>query len=135
MTGNAEQVTDRQQRRRWTVAAVTLAVNLGSFLYLVLIAVSYTHLLGFSSRCLVGLRRVLGNSRVVCNCRVLGNCRVLNNCRVLGNCRIFGAGRILGSGRVLGDGDLVLAGLLRCGEGLRMASLPTALSLLSLIHI
>ena len=38
MTGNAEQATDRQQRRRWTVAAVTLAVNLGSFLYLVLIA-------------------------------------------------------------------------------------------------
>ncbi len=38
MTGNAEQATDRQQRRRWTVAAVTLTVNLGSFLYLVLIA-------------------------------------------------------------------------------------------------
>jgi O-antigen/teichoic acid export membrane protein len=38
MTGNAEQATDRQQRRRWTVAAVTLAVNLGSFLYLVLVA-------------------------------------------------------------------------------------------------
>ncbi|HUC15282.1 MAG TPA: glycosyltransferase, partial [Acidimicrobiales bacterium] len=38
MTGNAEQATDRQHRRRWTVAAVTLAVNLGSFLYLVLIA-------------------------------------------------------------------------------------------------
>jgi O-antigen/teichoic acid export membrane protein len=38
MTGNAEQATDRQQRRRWTVAAVTLAVNLGSFLYLLLIA-------------------------------------------------------------------------------------------------
>jgi O-antigen/teichoic acid export membrane protein len=38
MTGNAEQATGRQQRRRWTVAAVTLAVNLGSFLYLVLIA-------------------------------------------------------------------------------------------------
>ncbi len=38
MTGNAEQATDRQQRRRWTVAGVTLTVNLGSFLYLVLIA-------------------------------------------------------------------------------------------------
>ncbi len=38
MTGNAEQATDRQQRRRWTVAVVTLAVNLGSFAYLVLIA-------------------------------------------------------------------------------------------------
>jgi O-antigen/teichoic acid export membrane protein len=38
MTGNSEQATDLQQRRRWAVAAVTLAVNLGSFLYLVLIA-------------------------------------------------------------------------------------------------
>src|SRR5579863_1851975 len=42
MTGNAEQATDRQQRRRWTVAGVTLTVNLGSFLYLVLIARSAT---------------------------------------------------------------------------------------------
>ena len=28
----------RQTRRRWAVAAVTLAVNLGSFLFLVLVA-------------------------------------------------------------------------------------------------
>jgi len=38
MTGNGEQATDRQHRRRWAVAAVTLTVNLGSFLYLVLVA-------------------------------------------------------------------------------------------------
>ena len=32
------QPEERQQSRRWVVAAVTLAVNLGSFLYLVLVA-------------------------------------------------------------------------------------------------
>ena len=38
MTGNGQQRTGRQRRRRWAVASVTLAVNLGSFAYLVLIA-------------------------------------------------------------------------------------------------
>jgi O-antigen/teichoic acid export membrane protein len=38
MTSNGEGATGPQRRRRWAVAALTLAVNLGSFLYLVLIA-------------------------------------------------------------------------------------------------
>jgi O-antigen/teichoic acid export membrane protein len=38
MTGNGQPQRDRREHRRLTVAAVTLAVNLGSFAYLVLVA-------------------------------------------------------------------------------------------------
>ncbi len=38
MTGKGQPQRDRREHRRLTVAAVTLAVNLGSFAYLVLVA-------------------------------------------------------------------------------------------------
>ena len=51
MTSNGEQATDRHHRRRWAVAAVTLAVNLGSF-------------------ALPGARRPIGQpGRLRCPCR------------------------------------------------------------------
>jgi O-antigen/teichoic acid export membrane protein len=58
MTGNAQPLTGRRERRRWAVASLTLAVNLGSFAFLVLVARSASPALFGALAALAGITLV-----------------------------------------------------------------------------